>query len=253
MAMMKAPPAILGLYVEVKREVPEAVLLGITGDARHVADGGYHISRSLLLANGMSGDYSIQHAADKLGDPDNSSAIDIGFGGYGIPLIKLITQRLLKAGGDHDPRMAAVREFYGCGPSSSSTDVIGWDFTEHARAYTSDYSHRGHIHLSIIRQHSNDAAALAHIADVIAGKPIAPPKPTPPVTPLEPDMQLIQFPDAPTPLGRASVFEVLGPSLIHVSAEDYKASGSPKVFQYSIHTSEFWKLPIAPGTTDTRK
>lgn len=173
MATMVAPPAIEGLFAQVKKLIPAAVNLGITGDARHVADGGYHISRSLLLANGMSHDYSIQHANDKLGDPDNSSAIDIGFGGYGVPEVKLVSQRLLAAGKNNDPRIAPYcREFYGCGPSDRSNDVIGWDYQAHQSATTDDLSHRGHIHLSIVREFSNDPAALSGIAAVMAGQPL---------------------------------------------------------------------------------
>lgn len=171
---MIAPAAIQGIYDQTKKLVPAAVLLGITGDARHVADGGYHISREDLIAAHMTGDYSIQRAADKLGDPANSSAIDIGFGGYGVPLVKLVGQRMLAAGRAKDRRVVGcLREFYCCGPSDSNSDVIGWDFVADAPATTSDLSHRGHLHMSITREFSNDPAALAGIADVIAGIPIA--------------------------------------------------------------------------------
>lgn len=96
------------------------------------------------------------------------------------------------------------------------------------------------------------------VPQIIADFGLAPvPKPPAPkplaVTPIfkETDM-FLQFADAPTPLLKEAVFQLLGESLIHVDAASFKAFGSPKPYPVSIH-SEYWKLPISVGTSDPRK
>jgi hypothetical protein len=77
--------------------------------------------------------------------------------------------------------MAPIREFYG---STDGYNVCGWDYYG-GYAVTSDDSHLWHIHLSILRQYSNDTTALAKVADVITGGAAPPPE--------EDDMKLTSY------------------------------------------------------------
>jgi hypothetical protein len=147
---------ILGLFAAVDKLVPQAVFSGSLGDAGHTY--GYHRARAVLPAS----DYSCRYALDRQGDSWAASALDISFP---PDLMKTVSARLMAACKADDPRVAALREWFG---TVDGTHVTGWDRA--AGGYTSsDDSHLWHLHLSFFRKYATDAAALAPIADVIAG------------------------------------------------------------------------------------
>lgn len=157
-----APAALKWLAARIVAEIPSAVLSGIVGDARHVY--GYHRARSKL----PSSDYSVQLAADKAGDADAASAIDISLD---AARMKLVTGRLLASAKDvNDPRLNYCREFYG---TVNGTSVAGWD-TYFGRSATSDKSHLWHVHISFLRKYATDQTAMAAVLSVILGEPYSP-------------------------------------------------------------------------------
>lgn len=138
------------------------VLSGIVGDSAHTR--GYHRGRAYVPTT----DYSVQLTEDKKGDSYYACAIDMSFS---ESKMKLYTGRLKAAAERNDPRMKYVREFYG---TLNGTDVFGrthkgstditWEWS------TSDKSHLWHVHISILRQYSNDRSVMQGILDVLMGK-----------------------------------------------------------------------------------
>ena len=61
----------------------------------------------------------------------------------------------------------------------------------------------------------------------------------------------VQFHDAPSSLGRQAIYLVSGGYLIHVKPGEPAAFGNPAVAQLSV-SSNFYRLPIAPGSDDPR-
>lgn len=164
-----APNAIRKLYDDVKAAIPSAEFSGILGVSSNGHTWGYHRSRKWDIEHGDDGaaDYSVQLKADRLGDGDAASALDIK-----LPpeQMKLTGARLRAAFKAHDPRVRALREFGGTldGRVTFSRDRISgreswgeWDD-----------SHLWHDHLSALRKFANDYAALAPIARVLAGVPM---------------------------------------------------------------------------------
>lgn len=158
-----APAAIVNLFNLVHARIPQATLSGIIGDSSHTY--GYHRAAAYVPTN----DYSRQFPEDRDGiDAYAACALDIS-----LPpdLMRTVSHRLMVAGRANDPRLAALREWFG---TENGTVVTGWDRrsprTPSDDCYTSsDDSHLWHVHLSIYRSLANNAAALAPIADVIAG------------------------------------------------------------------------------------
>lgn len=150
--------AIHRLFNTVAAAMPSAVFAGSYGDKP-----GYHNCR----ANLGPGDYSVQTPPDRLGDPQAGAALDIT---YRDPAEQYAaSSRLLAA--KYDPRMYPIREFFG---SVDGITVCGWDYYgwgDQADGYpvSSDDSHLWHVHLSILRQYTEDDAALQAVADVITG------------------------------------------------------------------------------------
>lgn len=134
---------------------------GVLGDSSHTY--GYHRCRNVL----PSSDYSVQLPADLLGDGWAASALDISFPSAVMPVV---TQRLLDSAKDrNDPRLDVVREFFG---TLDHSTVTGWDCVAYTPS-TSDSSHLWHIHISILRQFSNDMAAMQQILSVLTGEPVS--------------------------------------------------------------------------------
>jgi hypothetical protein len=156
-----APVAIQGLFNSIHAAIPQALMGGILGDAAHTY--GYHRGRNYV----PSSDYSVQLAEDRAGDGEAASALDLSWSDASWQYT--VSQRLLAA--KNDSRMSACREFYG---STDGRTVCGWDYYG-GYAVTSDDSHLWHIHLSILRKHATDAAALDGIAQVITGGGSPPP------------------------------------------------------------------------------
>jgi hypothetical protein len=158
-----APQEIQALFNTINKAIPAAVFCGILG----VSPGhcyGYHRSRNWDRAFSCSRpDYSIQLAEDNRGNGNAASALDICWTDPS-PHQYDVTRRLLAA--KNDPRMAPVREFFG---SVDGVHVVGWDFHGNYPV-TSDSSHLWHVHLSILRSHSQDYAGLQGVAEVITGR-----------------------------------------------------------------------------------
>lgn len=147
-------------------------LSGIIGDRFHTY--GYHRGRNYV----SSGDYSTQLAEDRRGDGEAAAGIDMSFSDS---LMRLYTSRLKAAADRNDPRIKNMREFYGTLDSNTvygRTHAGSGDSTwERSSA---DSSHLWHIHISILRQYSNDRATMQGILDVLLGKPLSStPTPTP--------------------------------------------------------------------------
>jgi hypothetical protein len=158
-----APAGITSLFNQIHAAIPAAINGGIVGDQAH--DYGYHRGRNYVSAD----DYSVQLPEDRQGDGEAACGLDLSWSDAQWQYT--VSQRLLDAA--HDSRMHPVREFYG---SVDGVHVVGWDYTE-GHSATSDDSHLWHVHLSILRQYSNDTAALSGVAAVITGggAPAAPP------------------------------------------------------------------------------
>lgn len=155
----RAPDAIRNLWFDVQRLVPQAVLSGIVGDTAHSF--GYHLARRDL----PSSDYSVHTTLDRRGASDCASALDISLS---PDLMQKVTRRLHAAAVNRDPRLKALREF--CGTLDGS-HTYPWDlYTNTSEGIdTWDDSHLWHVHLSFYRAYADDYAALAPIAQVIAG------------------------------------------------------------------------------------
>jgi hypothetical protein len=155
--MAYAPAAIRACYDAVKRAVPGAQLSGI-----YANKASYHNSRAANQQR-WPGNYSIQRADDKLGDPDAASALDITLGPADM---KKLTQRLLDATNRRDQRIMVLRSWFG---TVNGSTVIGRDVRDN-RAVTSDASHLWHIHLSGYRRYANDHAAWAGVAAILTNQ-----------------------------------------------------------------------------------
>ena len=181
-----APSAIAAIYPTVHAHIASAEYSGIVGNGEHTY--GYHRSRNRLIAVGQSGDYSIQAAQDKKGDGNAASALDIKMST--ADMIK-VSRRLIQAGLAKDPRLKALREFFG---TVDGRTVTGYSPYRGRYVTSSDKSHLWHVHLSIHREWANDRAELQNIAAVIVGAPgsvsaVAPTKPATPIAviPATPD------------------------------------------------------------------
>lgn len=160
-----APPAIVGCWTTVKAAIPSAQLGGV-----FARKPGYHNARSQVHRS----DYSVQRADDRVGDINAASALDIT-----LPdaQMRLVTSRLMQAAGwtlrggawvktgRPDPRLKAVREFFG---TTNSRTVVGSNLPDQYLV-TSDPSHLWHIHISGYRRWATDHAAWQQIASVIVG------------------------------------------------------------------------------------
>lgn len=158
-----APDALKWLGSRVSPDLG-GTLSGIVGDSAHTR--GYHRGRAYV----PSTDYSVKLTEDKKGSAYYACAIDMSFS---ASKMKLYTQRMRAAAENNDPRFKFVREFYG---TLNGTDVFGrihegsgdgtWRYS------TSDKSHLWHIHMSILREYSNNKAIMQGILDVLMGKPL---------------------------------------------------------------------------------
>jgi hypothetical protein len=166
----REPQAIRALWEAISAGLPRAQLSGIVGNPdTHFF--GYHRSRHFDINFGSDGadDYSVVLAQDKKGADDCASALDVT-----MPpdLMKEVSARLLAAGKADDPRLHALREFFG---TIDGVRVTGWDRHNPDDAHddtptSSDDSHLFHVHLSFYREFADDADALLPIASVFTGE-----------------------------------------------------------------------------------
>ncbi|MBG6140692.1 peptidoglycan-binding domain-containing protein [Longispora fulva] len=141
--------------------IESAEFSGIVGDRAHARSGGYHISRE----DQPGSNYSVQLPEDKLGDSRWASAVDMSMNAADMALV---TGRLLASAKDpNDSRLDFTREFYG---TTNGHDVTGWD-TYYNRPSSSDSSHLWHVHVSFLRKHADNPAAMSAVLSVITGQP----------------------------------------------------------------------------------
>lgn len=156
-----APDAIRWLANAIRDSVETAEISGIVGDRAHTY--GYHRARNVIPRN----DYSAVLAADRRGDGDAASALDMK---YSAKWMKIITQRLIDSAEDpNDPRMTGVREFYGTTNSAVVNGRIhngdyAWRFE------SSDDSHLWHVHISFLREHANNKQTMQDVLSVITNE-----------------------------------------------------------------------------------
>lgn len=168
-----APQAIYAMYEIVRPHISSMEESGIVGNSAHTY--GYHCARNDLLRDGHYDDYSIStDPRDKLGDGTAASAIDMKLSPSDMITV---SKRLISLSQAHDPRLVALREFFGTVDGRNTT---GYSPYRNSYESTGDMSHLWHIHLSIVREFSNDFAACAGIAQALAGVPLhSTPAPTP--------------------------------------------------------------------------
>ena len=173
----KAPSALYGMYKLLDPYLSSLKIGGVVGDTRHVAGGGYHISREDLRSHGQGRDYSIQAPADLRGPADCAAAIDLTLS---REQMVLVSKRLKAAmttptpglSGGYDPRIEPLREFIG---TVDNRNVCGYNRYRTGRGtgwYASGYSevsHLWHVHLSLFRAYCNDVNAVRGVAEVVAG------------------------------------------------------------------------------------
>lgn len=131
---------------------------------------GYHNTRQANLSK-WPGNYSTQLTLDRQGPPDKAAAVDMT-----LPdsKMKLYTGRLRAAAlNPADPRLAAVREFYGTLNGTSVTGLIKDGRTSSWRSSTSDPTHLWHIHISFFRAYVGQFDQLAPVLSVLTGETLA--------------------------------------------------------------------------------
>jgi hypothetical protein len=173
-----APPYLFKMYALIRPHLSSLRVGGIVGDTRHVAGGGYHISREDLRSHGQGSDYSIQSPADKRGASNYAAAIDISLD----PAEMVEVSKRLKAamgGADYDPRIEPLREFIGtvdnvhvCGYNRYQTVYPNGSKGRATGFYPSGYSessHLWHVHLSFFRDYCNNWNDILGVAEVVCG------------------------------------------------------------------------------------
>lgn len=130
---------------------------------------GYHGTRDENQVN-FPGNYSTRLALDLQGPGDKAAAIDYTMSDAEM---RKRTGFLRDAVTRRDPRLAAVREFYG---TVDSRNVFGRTKTSRTGAWStssSDSSHLWHIHVSLFRAFVDAWAELAPVLSVLAGESLA--------------------------------------------------------------------------------
>ena len=127
---------------------------------------GYHSSRQENQAK-WPGNYSIKVPLDLQGPANKAAAIDYTMSDAEM---RLRTRYLADAVARNDPRLAAVREFYGTLDSRTVYGRIKDSRTGPWRASTADNSHLWHIHISIFRAYVDRWDELSPVLSVLAGE-----------------------------------------------------------------------------------
>lgn len=129
---------------------------------------GYHSSRQENQAN-WPGNYSIQLPLDRQGPADKAAAIDYTMSDAEM---RRRTGLLADAARRNDPRLAAVREFYGTLDSRTVYGRIKDSRSGSWRSSSADSSHLWHIHVSLFRTYVDDHAELTPLLSVLAGETV---------------------------------------------------------------------------------
>lgn len=125
----------------------------------------YHSSVNENLSRWPSS-YSVRLAIDKRAPRDKARAIDLTLSSAQM---KVVTGRLRDAANRRDPRLKAVREFYGTLDGRTVYGRIKDSETGNWRSSSADSSHTWHVHISIFTPYVDDWNALADVLAVVAG------------------------------------------------------------------------------------
>lgn len=141
--------------------IPGAVFSGITGNARHQAEGGYHVSRE----DQSSSNYSVaDFVEDRRGPSNLASAIDTT-----MPTTSmiLVTKRLVTALQAGDPRVACIRAVNG---TLDGKTAWRWDRSNDFKPVAATADHLWHVHGEWHRKWANDMTAAQGVLSVILGE-----------------------------------------------------------------------------------
>lgn len=135
----------------VRAQGGSATISGIVGDARHAAEGGYHISRDDILA-ARGGDYSTSRPRDRWGPGNAASAIDMNLD---RAWMVRTTRRVLAACRAGDGRLANVRAVNGTINGSTGIRI---EIADGCDVYSATPDHVWHVHVEFFRDSAADAA-----------------------------------------------------------------------------------------------
>lgn len=139
-----------------------AVCSGIVGDARHRAQGGYHLSR----ADNPRDNYSVTRVDDQYGPADGAAAIDMSMNAHDMVLC---TQRLIAVWSNpNDPRRKYINAFNGW---LGSGDASRWDIVARVRKWATP-DHTWHIHLECRRRWLRSAAMVKAVLSALRGETV---------------------------------------------------------------------------------
>lgn len=144
-----------------------ATISGIVGDARHAAEGGYHISREDILA-AIGREYSTSRSRDLRGPSNLASAIDMNLDS--LWMIRT-TRRVLSACKAGDYRLQNVRAVNG---TLDGVTGIRIEIADGCVLYSSTPDHVWHVHVEFFRDSAADAARQAGFVRVVLGAAPAP-------------------------------------------------------------------------------
>jgi len=142
------------------------IITGVRLGGIYAFKSGYHSSRD-ENEKYWPGNYSITLSYDKEGPSWAASAIDLTMSDGEM---RKRTSYLQKAADTNDPRMSAVRSFYGTIDSRNVLGRIRRSNTGSFDKNTSDASHLWHIHISFFRKYSNNWTMLSRVLSVLKGE-----------------------------------------------------------------------------------
>lgn len=148
------------MWLQARAFIPGVRLGGI-----YAGKPGYHNTVDANQAT-WPGNYSIRLAPDLVQPQTKARAIDYTMADQHM---RTYTARLRAAADARDPRLRAVREFYGTLNGSTVFGRIKDSETGPWRASTSDSSHLWHIHISIFTKYVTNQDALSDIISVLMG------------------------------------------------------------------------------------
>lgn len=146
-------------------EGARAALAGVRLGGIYANKAHYHNTVAANLSRWPSS-YSVRLAIDRRAPRDKARAIDFTLSSAQM---KVVTGRLRDAANRRDPRLEAVREFYGTLDGSTVYGRIKDAPGGNWRASSADSSHTWHVHISIFTPYVDDWSALAGVLAVVAG------------------------------------------------------------------------------------
>lgn len=147
----------------------QAAIPGVRYGGTYVNKRCYHGTRADNQRS-WPGAYCIKLSLDLQGPSDKTAAIDLTMSDAEM---RKRTGYLRNAAAANDPRLAAVREFYGTLDSRSVYGRSKGTKTGSWRPASADSSHLWHIHISIFRAFVTSWAEIAPIVSVLSGQSLA--------------------------------------------------------------------------------